>query len=201
MLLSLTRRVLTETRPRVVAKFVYNFGVKGVRSVELHKRRRRRGENFPPFLFISSFQLPASLSGLLGGRGGAGGEAVAGRAQSHRLRREEAWQRLLRHPGRRAVHAPPAAGAIHRAPGLLLPGLHERTAHHRRYRARVGAARQRDAAQSIEGSEGERLHRGRISARKTLAGSGLSRHGLLIGVARGVCQTISTRCRKPGSGS
>ena len=27
--------------------------VKGVRSVELHKRRRRRGENFPPFLFIS----------------------------------------------------------------------------------------------------------------------------------------------------
>ena len=53
MLFALTRRVLTETRPKVVAKFVYNFGVKGVRSVELHKRRRRRGENFPPFLFIS----------------------------------------------------------------------------------------------------------------------------------------------------
>ncbi len=53
MLYGLTRRVLTETRPKVVAKFVYNFGVKGVRSVELHKRRRRRGENFPPFLFIS----------------------------------------------------------------------------------------------------------------------------------------------------
>jgi MoaA/NifB/PqqE/SkfB family radical SAM enzyme len=53
MLIGLTRRVLTETRPKVVAKFVYNFGVKGVRSVELHKRRRRRGENFPPFLFIS----------------------------------------------------------------------------------------------------------------------------------------------------
>ena len=53
MLLALTRRVLTEARPKVVAKFVYNFGVKGIRSVELHKRRRRRGENFPPFLFIS----------------------------------------------------------------------------------------------------------------------------------------------------
>ena len=53
MLFALTRRVLTEARPKVVAKFVYNFGVKGVRSVELHKRRRRRGENFPPFLFIS----------------------------------------------------------------------------------------------------------------------------------------------------
>ena len=53
MLYGLTKRVLTETRPKVVAKFVYNFGVKGVRSVELHKRRRRRGVNFPPFLFIS----------------------------------------------------------------------------------------------------------------------------------------------------
>ena len=53
MLIGLTRRVLTETKPKVVAKFVYNFGIKGVRSVELHKRRRRRGENFPPFLFIS----------------------------------------------------------------------------------------------------------------------------------------------------
>jgi hypothetical protein len=52
MVIGLAKRVLTETRPKVVAKFVYNFGVKGVRSVELHKRRRRRGENFPPFLFI-----------------------------------------------------------------------------------------------------------------------------------------------------
>jgi hypothetical protein len=53
MMLSLARRVLTETDPRVVAKFVYNFGVKGVRSVEMHKRRLKRGEVFPPFLFIS----------------------------------------------------------------------------------------------------------------------------------------------------
>ena len=53
MLFALTRRVLTEADPKVVAKFVYNFGVKGIRSVELHKRRIRRGEYFPPFLFIS----------------------------------------------------------------------------------------------------------------------------------------------------
>ena len=53
MVFALARRVLTETDPRVVAKFVYNFGLKGVRSVELHKRRLRRGEVFPPFLFIS----------------------------------------------------------------------------------------------------------------------------------------------------
>jgi MoaA/NifB/PqqE/SkfB family radical SAM enzyme len=53
MLFELARRVLTETDPRVVRKFVYNFGIKGIRSVERHKRRLRRGEVFPPFLFIS----------------------------------------------------------------------------------------------------------------------------------------------------
>ena len=53
MLFALAKRVMTEAQPTVVAKFAYNFGFKGIRSVELHKRRRRRGEYFPPFLFIS----------------------------------------------------------------------------------------------------------------------------------------------------
>jgi MoaA/NifB/PqqE/SkfB family radical SAM enzyme len=53
MLIPLARRVLTETDPRVVSKFVYNFGWKGMRSVERYKKRLRRGEYFPPFLFIS----------------------------------------------------------------------------------------------------------------------------------------------------
>jgi MoaA/NifB/PqqE/SkfB family radical SAM enzyme len=53
MLIPLARRVLTEADPKVVGKFVYNFGIKGIRSVELYKRRLRRGESFPPFLFIS----------------------------------------------------------------------------------------------------------------------------------------------------
>lgn len=53
MLLSFAKRMLTEPAPRVVGKFLYNFGVKGIRSVELYKRRLRRGEHFPPFLFIS----------------------------------------------------------------------------------------------------------------------------------------------------
>jgi len=53
MVFALARRVLTETDPKVVAKFLFNFGVKGVRSVELHKKRLKRGEYFPPFLFIS----------------------------------------------------------------------------------------------------------------------------------------------------
>jgi MoaA/NifB/PqqE/SkfB family radical SAM enzyme len=53
MVISLARRVLTEADPKVIAKLVYNFGVKGVRSVELYKKRLKRGESFPPFLFIS----------------------------------------------------------------------------------------------------------------------------------------------------
>ena len=46
-------RLLREVDPRLLAKFVYTCGVKGIRSVELHKRRLRRGEYFPPFLFLS----------------------------------------------------------------------------------------------------------------------------------------------------
>lgn len=46
-------RALSEIDPRLLAKFAYTCGVKGIRSVELHKRRLRRGEYFPPFLFLS----------------------------------------------------------------------------------------------------------------------------------------------------
>jgi MoaA/NifB/PqqE/SkfB family radical SAM enzyme len=53
MLIPLARRVLTEADPKVVGKFVYNFGFKGIRSVEKYKRRLKRGQSFPPFLFIS----------------------------------------------------------------------------------------------------------------------------------------------------
>lgn len=53
MLLSFTHRLLTETDPRLLWKFAYNFGFKGVRSVQKFKKRIKRGEHFPPFLFIS----------------------------------------------------------------------------------------------------------------------------------------------------
>jgi MoaA/NifB/PqqE/SkfB family radical SAM enzyme len=53
MLVPLARRVLTEADPKVIGKFVYNFGVKGIRSVEKHKARLKRGEYFPPFLYLS----------------------------------------------------------------------------------------------------------------------------------------------------
>src|SRR2546427_2145916 len=53
MIVSLARRMLVETDLRLLAKLAYNFGYKGMRSVELYKKRLQSGEHFPPFLFIS----------------------------------------------------------------------------------------------------------------------------------------------------
>ncbi len=46
-------RAMREIDPRLLVKFAYTCGVKGIRSVERHKRRLKRGECFPPFLFLS----------------------------------------------------------------------------------------------------------------------------------------------------
>jgi MoaA/NifB/PqqE/SkfB family radical SAM enzyme len=53
MYLRLAKRLLLETDKRLLWKLVWLAGVKGVRSIHLHKRRLRRGEFFPPFLYIS----------------------------------------------------------------------------------------------------------------------------------------------------
>src|SRR6478609_8772496 len=53
MLPQLAARILTTTDPRCLGKFMWNFGVKGMLSVERFKRRLRDGEYFPPFLYIS----------------------------------------------------------------------------------------------------------------------------------------------------
>ena len=53
MLPQLATRILRTTDKRCLWKFAWNFGVKGMLSVERHKRRIRRGEFFPPFLYIS----------------------------------------------------------------------------------------------------------------------------------------------------
>ena len=50
---ALATRILRTTRPRLLWKFAWNFGVKGMLSVEKFKRRIRRGEYFPPFLYLS----------------------------------------------------------------------------------------------------------------------------------------------------
>ncbi len=49
----LATRILLTTDKRALWKLAWNFGFKGLLSVEKFKRRLKRGEFFPPFLYIS----------------------------------------------------------------------------------------------------------------------------------------------------
>lgn len=53
MYLQMAKRVLFETDKRLVWKFAYNFGWRGMRSVQRFKAGLKRGEYFPPFLYVS----------------------------------------------------------------------------------------------------------------------------------------------------
>ncbi len=53
MLPRLAFRILRTTSPRCLWKFCWNFGVKGIRSIQRFKSRAKKGEFFPPFLYLS----------------------------------------------------------------------------------------------------------------------------------------------------
>jgi MoaA/NifB/PqqE/SkfB family radical SAM enzyme len=53
MYLRMANRLLWETDKRLLWKLMWNFGLKGIRSVQKHKSRLKRGEFFPPFLYVS----------------------------------------------------------------------------------------------------------------------------------------------------
>jgi MoaA/NifB/PqqE/SkfB family radical SAM enzyme len=53
MIMQFGKRMLTEPDKRLLWKFAYNFGYKGMRSVQKYKKRLKQGVHFPPFLFIS----------------------------------------------------------------------------------------------------------------------------------------------------
>ncbi len=53
MYLSMAKRLLVETDKRLLLKAAWMLGVKGLLSVHRHKRRLKRGEFFPPFLYMS----------------------------------------------------------------------------------------------------------------------------------------------------
>ena len=53
MYLKMAKRLLLETDKRLLWKLAYNMAYKGMRSVQRHKQRMKRGEFFPPFLYIS----------------------------------------------------------------------------------------------------------------------------------------------------
>ncbi len=82
MLPQLAKRMITETDKRLLWKFAYNFGYKGMRSVQRYKKRLKRGVHFPPFLFISiDQQLPTPLPRLLGRCGVAARNDRVGRSE------------------------------------------------------------------------------------------------------------------------
>ena len=47
------RRLMTEPDKRLLWKFSYTFGFKGMRAVQRFEKRLKRGDYFPAFLFIS----------------------------------------------------------------------------------------------------------------------------------------------------
>ena len=53
MILQMTRRALAASEMRLLWKFAWNCGWKGIRSVQRFKQRIKRGVYFPPFLNIS----------------------------------------------------------------------------------------------------------------------------------------------------
>jgi MoaA/NifB/PqqE/SkfB family radical SAM enzyme len=53
MYFGLLKRMLFETDKRLLGKLAWNMGLRGMLSVERHKRRVKRGQFFPPFLYVS----------------------------------------------------------------------------------------------------------------------------------------------------
>jgi MoaA/NifB/PqqE/SkfB family radical SAM enzyme len=53
MMFNLAKRLLVETDKRLLWKLAWNMGFKGMLSVQRHKFRLKRGEFFPPFLYVS----------------------------------------------------------------------------------------------------------------------------------------------------
>ncbi len=53
MLPQLSWRILQTVDPKLLWKFNWNFGVKGIRSIQRFKSRLKEGVYFPPFLYIS----------------------------------------------------------------------------------------------------------------------------------------------------
>lgn len=53
MSLALASRMIRSTDARLLWKLAYNFGWKGMRSVQKFKKRLKNGQVFPPFIYIS----------------------------------------------------------------------------------------------------------------------------------------------------
>ena len=146
-----TKRMLTETDPQAAVEVRLQLRRQGHalgRALQAAAAARRVLPAVP--VHLDHQQLPAALPGLLGRRGGASAEADRS-TTLNRLdrRRQGARQQLLRHPRRRAVHAPGAArSARARTPTATSRSSRTASSSPTRSRAQLRAARQRHAARS-----------------------------------------------------
>lgn len=53
MYFRMANRMLFEADKRLLWKMAWNVGYKGIRSIRRHKRRLKRGEFYPPFIYVS----------------------------------------------------------------------------------------------------------------------------------------------------
>ena len=197
MIFGLATRILTTTDKRMLAKMAWNFGIKGARSVQLYKKRMKRGEYFPPFLYLSILNsCNLRCQGCWVDVDKPQVKIDLDHAQPHDQRRQVARQFLLRHPRRRAVHAPgDTSTCSSQHPDCFFPGLHQRPADHRQDGEVAAAAWEMCTPLSvrIEGTEvasDERRGKKHVLSR-TLA-SGLDNcieNKLLTGVATSLCQS------------
>lgn len=193
MLMKFAKRMMTETDKRLLWKFAFNFGYKGMRSVQLFKKRLKQGVHFPPFLFISiinSCQLRCQ------------GCWVDVESPRKMIDLDE-WNKLINDAKK---HGNSYFGILGGEP-FMHPQLMDMLAAHPDCYFQIFtngqlitdkvAARLRELGNaspliSIEGTEvvsDER--RGRLNVfNKTLAGlQACRRHKLIVGVATSVCQT------------
>ena len=141
-----------DARDRPAAALEVRAGTSASRaccSVERFKTRLKRGEYFPPFLYISvinSCNLRCQGCWVdVAGPQQHDRPGQLNRVITDAKRHGNSFFGIL--GGEPFMH-PRAAGHPRGASRLLLPGLHQRPVHHGRDRAAAARARQRDAAQS-----------------------------------------------------
>ena len=192
-LLRLGARILRTADKRLLWKFVWNFGVKGMLSVERFKRRLKRGEYFPPFLYLSivnSCNLRCQ---------GCWVDVESPREMINIDDLNKLVRDAKKHGNsffgsarRRAVSAPAVARFSWRTPRLLLPGLHQRPVDHRESGRELRRLGNVTPLVSIEGREivSDERRGSKNVLNRTLRGlDNCLEARLLTGVATSVCQT------------
>jgi hypothetical protein len=133
MIYQFTKRMLKETDKRLLWKLAFNFGYKGMRSVQKFKKRLKSGIHFPPFLFISiinSCQLRCQ---------GCWVDVEAPR----KMIDLDQWNKLINDAKK---HGNAYFGILGGASGLLFSGVYQWADDHGRGGGAAAGAGERDAA-------------------------------------------------------